>query len=633
MKRVFALLSLLLVVCCAVGQPWLRQHVSYRGHGFGFPILTGQVEQMSFGAMGDSLHTRLYSGLSQGLELSMAGRDPYALQLDSLVPEEEPVDWGRNKYVTFALHITTQEGRPVDSKEEYVPCLIQVDTRGQYPPQAVEGGIRGRGNSTWLWYPKKPYRLKFNESQKLLGISKNKDWVLLANYRDVSLSMNAFCSLAARHLGIPFTTPVRFAEVFLNGEYVGIYQVAEQVEAGGNRVDVESEKGLLLSLDVDDGPAQSPAATNNFWSAVFNMPVCVKYPKDPSAEQLAQVREDFAVLEQTIAQHDFEAAQSIMDVKSYAAMLQLQEFAYNVELLAPRSVYVFRDSTGRWGMGPAWDWDAGFDFQWSDMYTGHTYFASHEKTMLGSNPYESGSPGGFFTGLFGSAEFTRLYKEQWARAQDSLLLGPWAETQQFLDEMGKNGALDREAECWPIAGFDHASERRKMDNWLTQRVRFMNSVVNQMPEKDAGEVVVWSSYITDRGTIRRYATLQQRLGYDQDATISVSQSVLCSQMGIQERDFQAERLRIVPLNADGSVGSNTAGREYGAWFDARGNTVAWGSNSYMFLEGDTPLSLNIGLHPDNARVGAVYQATLQFQYALSATQTLGVKLVVSATVE
>ena len=57
---------------------------------------------------------------------------------------------------------------------------------------------------------------------------------------------------------------------------MGLYMITEQVEEGGNRVKLDSDKGILLTLDINDGPADEPDATDNFWSEVFRMAAAVK---------------------------------------------------------------------------------------------------------------------------------------------------------------------------------------------------------------------------------------------------------------------------------------------------------------------------------------------------------------------
>ena len=214
------------------------------------------------------------------------------------IPEEGPEDSSSKETVPFTsdvlarIEITTDNGAAVDSKEKYRACSVKVSGKEEYAME-VRGKIRGRGNSTWKWYPKKPYRIKLEESASFLGLAPDKDWVLLADYRDVTHMMNLVGFYLANELGLPHTNHVRYATVSLNGEEMGLYMITEQVEEGDNRVKLDSDKGILLTLDINDGPADEPDATDNFWSEVFNMAAAVKYPKDAAEKIRDYVKEEF----------------------------------------------------------------------------------------------------------------------------------------------------------------------------------------------------------------------------------------------------------------------------------------------------------------------------------------------------
>ena len=143
--------------------------------------------------------------------------------------------------VIARIDITTDGGVAVDSKDpaKYRPCTVKVSGKEEYAMDA-RGMIRGRGNSTWNWYPKKPYRIKLDVSASLLGMAPNKDWVLLADYRDVTHMMNLVGFYLAKELGLPYANHVRYAQVSLNGKELGLYMVTEQVEEGGHRTRASS---------------------------------------------------------------------------------------------------------------------------------------------------------------------------------------------------------------------------------------------------------------------------------------------------------------------------------------------------------------------------------------------------------
>ena len=243
--------------------------------------LTSQWSQWDFPMIADSLDYADVSDDQQELRLHVKGDVvvPFRLaDVDSLTFENEPAVETKDKYQVFQLYITTNDGKDVTSKEEYKPCQILLNGRGAFSNYSASASIRGRGNSTWEWYDKKPYRIKLDEKHKILGLDKAKHWVLLANYRDITDIMNTFVFEMGEWLGLPYTNHTRYVEVFLNGDYRGLYQLTEQVQQGKNRVDISDERGILLTLDVDDGPGNNPYADDNFYTKVYRMPAAVKYP-------------------------------------------------------------------------------------------------------------------------------------------------------------------------------------------------------------------------------------------------------------------------------------------------------------------------------------------------------------------
>lgn len=382
---------------------------------------------------------------------------------------------------TFTLSVEAHNASPVASKETYVSCRVAVNGEGLYNDYAGSARIRGRGNSSWLWYDKKPYRIKLDEKSEMLGLGANKDWVLLANYRDPTHLMNAVAFEAARYMELPYANHSRYVEVTLNGDYVGLYQLTEQVEADENRVDIDNEEGYLLSLDLDDGPSLNPEGEDNFWSQVFQMPVCVKNPENQTPQQLDAIKADFAMLENAINSYNYNAVAQLMDIKSFVDFLILQELTYNVELAAPRSMYMYKDRGGKYAMGPPWDFDGGFDFDWGTMYTGHSYFASYQELVLGTDPARQ--TGGyhvprFFTQMFKNQTFVAQYKARWSEMHAGLL----AHTLSYIDEVAgyTAEAMERDYVRWPIDK-SYAHEIAQLKTWITKRIGYMTTVINNIP--------------------------------------------------------------------------------------------------------------------------------------------------------
>ncbi len=393
-------------------------------------------------------------------------------------------------YRVAQMDIRTDGGIAVDSRDkaDYRHCTVNLKSDTAAWNFTGTARIRGRGNSSWLWYPKKPYRLKLDEKAEILGLAANKDWVLLANYRDPTHLMNTFVFEMGNGVGLDYTNHTRYVELTLNGEYLGLYQLTEQIETGKSRVDISEKEGWLIALDADDGPELSPQAEDNFWSAVYRLPVCLKNP-DASPETLAHARELLATLENAIIAHDYAALETVMDIESMVKYLLIQEFVYNVEVAAPRSIFLYRgkNEDSRWHFGPLWDFDAGFDFDWGQMYTGHYFFKDYRETVLGTDPARHVSDytyvNSFFTDMWHNQQFVAEVRGQWKKMRQLIMSEFWPETKRYAE--GAAEAMARDQALWrsrdPHFDRDFKTEINRMEKWLNSRTVYMDNIVNGYP--------------------------------------------------------------------------------------------------------------------------------------------------------
>ena len=139
------------------------------------------------------------------------------------------------------VYINTEGGQAITSKEYYINAdlIIQGNEMYNSGTTTLYNGlteIRGRGNSTWS-QPKKPYRLKLDKKTDLLGMGKSKHWVLLANYLDESLLRNTLAYNLSGAMGMEQMETV-FVDVILNGDFVGNYQLCENIRVDPTRVDI-----------------------------------------------------------------------------------------------------------------------------------------------------------------------------------------------------------------------------------------------------------------------------------------------------------------------------------------------------------------------------------------------------------
>ena len=605
-------------------QQRLHVHSSVADGRWDMPVATDSIS-----------HIDVSADLKQ-LQLHVSGQTTLPLllsQVDSLTVETDPIEETKDKYKVFQLFVYTDDGSDITSKDYYTDCFINLNGRGAFSNYSANAKIRGRGNSSFLWYDKKPYRLKLNEKHKLLGLDKAKSWVLLANYRDVTDLMNTFVFETGEWLGLPFTNHTRYVELFVNGDYKGVYQLTEQVQQGKNRVNVSDDGGILIALDVDDGPNESPYADDNCWTSVYRMPLCVIYPDDErfTPNTVDSVRNVFAQLEQAIKDKDYAAVKQQLDIPSFIKFLQLQEFIYNVELSAPRSIYMHKDGDGPWVMGPLWDFDAGYDFDWSNMYTGHTFFADYHETVMGTNPLKRNGEYSyvpqFFTDLFGCPEFVEDYKAQWLAVKDSIVSHGWDECMKYVAQLRQQGTMQREADRWPVSGKSFDSEVEKMHRWLQNRATFMTDLIANIPVPDTTQVTGGRLC----GTLPVNVTMNWAEGYDQTSKVRISRSQVLSLMGIGRSQLNEANIDIVPLYADGSEGPNNTQGVYGGWFDENGEPFDWGHGHVYIEVFDDLWNWNCGLHQEHCWDDE-HTVTMQMQYPHNG-ELLKVNIEVHFTIE
>lgn len=252
---------------------------------------------------------------------------------------------------------------PITSKDNYVTGTVSVNGNVEYDSQPTATmKIKGRGNSSWTLFPKKPYRFKLDSKASLLGMPSAKDWVLLANYNDKTLMRNRIALEFARRMGSDFAPESRFVEVFLNGEFLGNYLLTAQVEVQSKRVNIteltagatDITGGYLMELDTRlDEPT--------WFRTTKNLPITLKSPNPITPAQLAYIKKYFQDTEDALFSTNFRDATAgyapYINSDSFVNWLLVNETVKNQDARDFSSIYYFKDKGGKLGMGPVWDFD------------------------------------------------------------------------------------------------------------------------------------------------------------------------------------------------------------------------------------------------------------------------------------
>ena len=359
------------------------------------------------------------------------------------------------------IAINTDGAVPVTSKETYLKGNITIDGKGVFSNYSGTTQIKGRGNSTWT-LPKKPYRLKLDSKAPLFGLAEEKDWVLLANYLDETHQLNNIAFYTAQKLGIPYTNHFIPVELMINGKYLGLYLLTEQVELDKNRINV-GDGGVLLELDsyYDEDW--------KFKSDKYQLPVNVKDPKLANADQLAAIKANFQQMENLVAASDFPKNNYLdyIDAESIANFLIVFMLTDNEEINHPKSVFMNKAANGKFVMGPVWDFDWAYGYEGTEKHFSHyqSFFWTGTKAKAGTR---------FFSRFLQDPVIVNLIKQKWAAFTTSNNLNDFVNDWTFILE----GARNRDYGLWKRGNINYQMDVSALNNWIINRISYLTTFIN-----------------------------------------------------------------------------------------------------------------------------------------------------------
>lgn len=272
------------------------------------------------------------------------------------------------------IYIDTKETEI--SKTEYTDCEIAILDESGSTPDTLPASIKYRGNYTFL-FPKKPYNIKFRDKVSCLGLAPARKFVLLANYCDLTLCRTAVGMKLGELVDFDWPIHFRYAELVLNGRHVGNYLLAEAVEIGKNRINIDKQSGVVVEYRYDnqlDAEHKFFRTTGNDWLFEF---------KDPKGEDLSDhlfqmasdKMNDFEMKLQKLKSTDV-SLEDIFDMESFVKWYYWKNILQMDEC---NRYYVMENDNPdtRIKMGPIWDfdWTIGIDKD----YNHYTYCYARNK--------------------------------------------------------------------------------------------------------------------------------------------------------------------------------------------------------------------------------------------------------------
>ena len=382
------------------------------------------------------------------------------------------------------IKIDTDNSAPIADRETWVTMTFSLSdpVNPSNDISAISNQqIRGRGNSTWSDAPgaKNPYRIRFRDSQQQspFGLPRARNWVLLKSGQDLNTS---FGFELGKRLGLEYTCSYNHVQLYLNGDYRGMYFFTEHRQAdpavlgAPGRPKVNLQEGWFVEIDrrYDEEP--------RFRTDKYNMPIMIKTPEDERDLSMSNpiyqfVRNDWNQIANLMDAGDFpeNGYRNLVDIDTFAKYFIVQTFVINNDLFRPRaetgeeigSTYFYKDKGGLISAGPLWDLDWSFS-PWA--------FEGRDFKPESFGPYQIHP---WFRRFHDDPVFQARYKEIWNNNYQNEILPMLS----FINNHGakiRTGALENKKRWNDASDFDwHISHIRDHFN---KRTAFLNTEYNKV---------------------------------------------------------------------------------------------------------------------------------------------------------
>lgn len=330
-----------------------------------------------------------------------------------------PVVTRRQTYDIPTLFLTTDMGAEITSKYEYVSGNFTLDGK------TYEIGIRGRGNTSWRYYTQKSYLLKFDDKVSFFSMIPSEKWVLVSTYRDPSLIRNCVAmDIAACMDHLEYTPKQIPVDVYLNGEYLGIYTFSEKIDVDLQKINMFSGEDYLPPADSEDmdlafflecgGDLMRPHVySQEYFMTAHSPQMFFQYPvlDEPYTDEFYYVYNYMNELDRALVRGT--GYEEYIDMDSWVDWFIVMELTNNTDSSFWRSSFLYRRPGEKVMLGPVWDFDMAFgNFEYDNK--SYAYWATAEQVYdLTQNHYMSY--------LYRSDDFMLAVQKRWDEVKEDLL--------------------------------------------------------------------------------------------------------------------------------------------------------------------------------------------------------------------
>lgn len=270
-------------------------------------------------------------------------------------------------------------------------CNI-IEPDGQTDFYGAFERLKGRGQFSWKM-DKKSYNLFFQTEQNLLGMGEAVKYCLIANATDYSDLRNKIIYDTTMKLGMKNAVSSEYVDLYIDGEYMGLYLLTESVDIERNRIhlrdlasftaqenffplaqydDIQGTAGSMeyKAKDIPDNPSDITggyllettehgriAQSGGGFTTAQGNDYILKFPEYLTEKQAVYIGSLMTQIENHASD---ESVTQMLDLDSCVKCYLIQEFFENLDTC---SFFFYKDSdtiNSKMYAGPVWDMDMSF---------------------------------------------------------------------------------------------------------------------------------------------------------------------------------------------------------------------------------------------------------------------------------
>lgn len=350
--------------------------------------------------------------------------------------------------------------------EAGVMRLYTADGQLQYEGNLES--IKGRGNATWE-DEKKPYSLQLSQEADLLGMGKASKWILLSNQGDSTHLRNRISFDLAEAVDLPYTPACTWTDLYLNGEYAGLYLLSERNEVHPQRVDIDPDSSFLVSIEPVWRLQQQ-----GYPYVVTDNEVALRIHHSSmqtvTLQQIWQSAENAILAEDGIDPVTGKRWDALIDVDSWVRKYLIEEIFANADSCLASEFFFYEAENGKIFAGPIWDMDV-------ILRDGNLQCISPRAIITGRPHLRNESDASLFYGLLQKPEFhdtmVKQYRQEFYPILMQLLDGGLA---QYAQQTAQASAVNQMR--WQVS--DAGDSIDAMRTFLMERMEFLDDYwINQ----------------------------------------------------------------------------------------------------------------------------------------------------------